>query len=334
LQYRTNPRDINPLHGNPATFRIVSIASAIWRVRGRDVAINRPLVVGILNVTPDSFSDGGRFVHFQAAIDRVGEMIAEGADIIDIGGESTRPQQARPVSEDEELARVIPVLEAVRQSFSVAVLSVDTTKSGVAGAAISAGADIINDVSSFRLDQRMGEVVAKSEAGTVLMHSRGGVAEMGTYTHATYREDVVGEIVGELRMAVAGATAAGVQRQAIVLDPGIGFAKRTEHSLQTLAGLGRVVALGYPVLVGVSRKRFVGELSHVEAAADRVHGTIGANVAALMQGARLFRVHDVAPNRQALDVAWGILEAASMTQPTGQQDSAAVDSRFPIPDSR
>jgi dihydropteroate synthase len=261
-------------------------------------------------------------------------MIDEGADIIDVGGESTRPQQARPVSEDEEIERVAPVLSAVRGAFPAALISVDTTKSMVASASISAGADVINDVSGFRLDARMAAVVAKSGAGTVLMHSRGGVADMGTYAHAVYGTDVAGEVVAELRSAVDAATAAGVHREAIVVDPGIGFAKRTEHSLRTLAELERVVALGYPVLVGVSRKRFVGELSRVEVAAKRVYGTIGANVAALMRGAMLFRVHDVAANRQALDVAWGILEAGRVTPGTDDAGSRRPDSRFPIPDSR
>ena len=328
------PRDINPLHvasslpqGSPPT-------PTVWRLRHREVAIDRPLLMGVLNVTPDSFSDGGTFEELPRAVDRVGAMIGEGVDIIDIGGESTRPQQAHVVSRDEELHRVAPVVEALRRAFPHALLSIDTTKSAVADATIAIGADIINDVSGFRLDAQMAGVVAKTAVGTVLMHSRGGVAEMGTYASAIYGGDVVGEIVRELHVAVDTATAAGVNRQAIVLDPGIGFAKRSEHSLVTLAQLGRIVALGFPVLVGASRKRFVGELSGVQSAAERVYGTVGAHVAALMTGARLFRVHDVAANRQALDVAWGILEAGRMAYASDTGDSAAPDSRFPIPDSR
>lgn len=311
----------------------MSPGSAIWRVRGREVPVDRPLIVGILNVTPDSFSDGGRFAELHTAVDHVGNMIAEGADIIDIGGESTRPQNAHAISVDEELGRVVPVIHAVRRAFPDALISVDTTKSTVASATISAGANIINDVSGFRLDPRMGEVAATNGVGTVLMHSRGDVAEMATYARAAYGDDVVGEIVEELSTAVDVATSAGVDRRAIVLDPGIGFAKRSEHSLRVLAELDRVVALGFPVLVGASRKRFIGELSRVQRPADRVYGTIGAHVAALTTGARLFRVHDVAPNRQALDVAWGILEAGRMGQLSERPKSVPPDSRFPIPDS-
>jgi dihydropteroate synthase len=281
--------------------------------------IDRPFVLGILNVTPDSFSDGGRFDSFDAAITHARDMLEQGADAIDVGGESTRPQGATVVSVDEEMRRVIPILRALRAAFEGALISVDTTKSEVAATAIRAGADIINDVSGFRLDPRMGEIAAAHGAGVVLMHSRGSVAEMGTYTHATYR-DVVAEVIAELQESVDRAVAAGVRREAIVLDPGIGFAKRSEHSLRVLNELPRVAALGFPVLVGVSRKRFVGELARVQTTDQRVAGTVGANVAALMRGARLFRVHDVAPNRQALDVAWGVVQSG-------------IGSRFPVPSS-
>lgn len=272
--------------------------------------IDRPYVVGILNTTPDSFSDGAQFESAERALEQARRMRDEGADVIDIGGESTRPQGAAIVSVDEEVRRVVPVVRAVRAAMPDMLISVDTTKSEVAEAAIGGGADIINDVSGFRLDPRMGEIAARTRAGVVLMHSRGGVAEMATYRHAEYT-DVVHDVVDELRASLARAGAAGVREAAIVLDPGIGFSKRTEHSLRVLSELTDVVALGRPVLVGVSRKRFVGELSGVELARDRIAGTVGANVAALMRGARLFRVHDVAPNRQALDVAWGIVQARS-----------------------
>jgi dihydropteroate synthase len=282
--------------------------------------MDRPFVFGILNVTPDSFSDGGRFDAFDAAVAHARDMIAQGADAIDVGGESTRPQGATVVSVDEETRRVVPVVRAVRAAFPPVLISVDTTKADVARAALEAGADIINDVSGFRLDPRMGEIAATHGAGVVLMHSRGGVSEMGTYLHAHYR-DVVGEVVAELEESLERADAAGVRRESVVLDPGVGFAKRSEHSLQVLGELPRIVALGRPVLVGTSRKRFVGELARVETTDQRLAGTIGANVAALMLGARLFRVHDVAPSRQALDVAWGVLQAGS-------------GSRLPVPGSR
>jgi dihydropteroate synthase len=201
------------------------------------------------------------------------------------------------------------VLSAIRDAFPDILLSIDTTKAEVASAALAAGADVINDVSGFRIDPRVGEIAAARRAGVVLMHSRGGVAEMGTYRYAEYGSDVVADVIGELMASVESAVSVGVARDAIVIDPGIGFAKRTEHSLRILAELDRVCALGFPVMVGVSRKRFVGELSRVHTATDRIAGTVGANVAALMNGARFFRVHDVAPSRQALDVAWGILQA-------------------------
>jgi dihydropteroate synthase len=303
-----------------------------WRVRGRTVPITRPFVIGILNVTPDSFSDGGRFDRLEPAMAQVRAMVEEGADGIDVGGESTRPQGASPVSAEKELQRVMPVVSAIRTTFPDVLLSIDTTKAAVANAGLDAGADVINDVSGFRIDARVGEIAAARDAGVVLMHSRGGVAEMGTYRFAEYGNDVVGEVIGELTEAVHRAIATGVAREAIVIDPGIGFAKRSEHSLRILAELDHVCALGFPVMVGVSRKRFVGELSRVHSAADRIAGTVGANVAALLKGARLFRVHDVAPNRQALDVAWGIVQAEGVRRSDG--DVKGPDSRFPIPDSR
>jgi dihydropteroate synthase len=265
--------------------------------------------MGIVNVTPDSFSDGGQFFSVDAAVARAKLLRAEGADILDIGGESTRPQGAVAVDEAEELRRVIPVVERLAQELPDAILSIDTVKSGVADGALRSGAHIVNDVSGFRLDHRMGEICAMAGAGVVLMHSRGTVSEMGTYTHARY-DDVVTDVSSELLASVRGARAAGVAAECIAVDPGIGFAKRPEHSLSMLAALPSLVAWGYPVLVGLSRKRFLGELAGLGGPEERLHATIGANVAALDRGARIFRVHDVAPNRQALDVAWAIVQRA------------------------
>jgi dihydropteroate synthase len=264
--------------------------------------------MGILNVTPDSFSDGGRFFSADDALDRAESLVGEGADIIDVGGESTRPQGATPVDADEEGRRVLPVIATIRRRFPETVVSVDTVKSDVAERALAEGASIVNDVSAFRLDARMPEVCARAGAGVVLMHSRGGVSDMATFEHATYGDDVVGDVLGELLPRAEAAQRAGIRRQAIVLDPGIGFSKRSEHSLAILAGLPRIADTEYPVLVGVSRKRFVGEITAVPEPADRLHGTTGANVMALALGARIFRVHDVAAARQALDVAWAILQ--------------------------
>jgi dihydropteroate synthase len=259
-------------------------------------------------VTPDSFSDGGKWMEVAAALDHAEGLIQEGADLLDVGGESTRPGTSE-VSIDEELRRVIPVIEALVRRFPEVPISVDTTKSSVAEAAVSAGAQIVNDVSGGRLDDRLLGVCAATGVGVVLMHSRGGVSAMATFTHATYGEDIVGEVRDELQARAEAAVRAGVRPDRLVLDPGIGFAKRTVHSLAVLAGLARIDALGFPVMVGVSRKRFIGELSHREKPAERLAGTIAANVVALTHGARLFRVHDVRAHREALDVAQGIMGA-------------------------
>jgi dihydropteroate synthase len=291
----------------------------IWRIRGGTVPLDRPVILGIVNVTPDSFSDGGNFFSTDAAVAHAQQLIADGADLIDIGGESTRPQGAVRVSADEERRRIVPVIEGVRAVCPTVPLSVDTVKAEVAAAALDAGAAVINDVSMLREDPRLATVCAQRGAGLVLMHSRGDVPTMGTYLHAAYGPDVTGDVSEELARQIAVARDAGVQPESIVVDPGIGFAKRTPHSVTVLSELERVVALGYPVLVGVSRKRFIGEITGVTTPADRMYGTIGANVAALALGARLFRVHDVRAARQALDVAWAILHP----EPADSDPSAA-----------
>jgi dihydropteroate synthase len=285
--------------------------SVLWRVRERSFQLDRPVVIGIVNVTPDSFSDGGNFFSAGAAVTQGQQLIADGADVLDIGGESTRPG-ATPVTVEEEIRRVVPVVWALRGAFPRVPISVDTVKAEVARAVLEAGASIINDVSGLRLDPAMAGVCAREKAGVVLMHSRGTVAEMATFVHAQYR-DVTAEVAAELRQCVDVALAAGIEAEAIVVDPGIGFAKRAEHSLQLLADLPRIAALGYPVLVGVSRKRFIGEITGVTTASERDAGTIGANVAALARGAALFRVHDVRGARQALDVAWAVVRRVSPT---------------------
>ena len=280
-----------------------------WAVRGRIVSLERPVLLGILNVTPDSFSDGGQWLDPARAVAHAEQMVAEGADIIDVGGESTRPQGATAVDAEEESRRVLPVIHEIARRMPQVAISVDTVKSEVAERALVVGAHIINDVSGLRLDPRMGSVCASAGAGLILMHSRGGVETMGTYADAEYGEDPTGEVIDELREQLDAARAAGVAKQRIVIDPGLGFAKRSEHSLRMLAELPRLAALGFPVLIGASRKRFVGSLSGTTSPEDRVHGTTGANVIALSLGARLFRVHDVKAARQALDVAWAVLQA-------------------------
>jgi len=277
-----------------------------WRIRGTELSLDRPLVMGILNLTPDSFSDGGRFSSEADVLIHVHGMLDAGADIVDIGGESTRPG-AVPVAEADELRRVLPVIRRIAAERPSAVISIDTVKSGVARAALDAGAHIVNDVSGLRLDPGIAPVCANAGAGLIVMHSRGtSVPELASLAHATYA-DVVTEVLAELRKRVESAQRAGVPPAHIAVDPGIGFSKGTEHSLAVLAALPRLTAWGYPVVAAVSRKRFIGELTGVQTPAARLSGTLGANVAALALGARIFRVHDVRAAREALDVAWAIL---------------------------
>ena len=265
--------------------------------------------MGILNVTPDSFSDGGQFNSVPEAVEHARQLVALGADIIDVGGESTRPQGARQISAEEELNRVVPVVRTLAETLPTTLISVDTNKAVVAMAALRAGAAIVNDVSGFRLDDRMAEVCAAGKAGVVLMHSRGGVSEMASYALAQYQA-VVDDVKHELEERIAVARKGGVADTHIAVDPGIGFAKRGAHSLAVLSRLTEISGLGFPVMVGVSRKRFIAELTDEPVPANRVAGTVAANVAALERGARIFRVHDVRPNRQALDVAWAIMTAS------------------------
>jgi dihydropteroate synthase len=281
----------------------------------------RPNVFGILNVTPDSFSDGGNFFSPETAIAQADRMISEGADAIDVGGESTRPG-AQPVPVREELKRILPVIRAIRSRWSDIAISIDTVKAEVARAALAEGASIVNDVSGMSLDPEMPRVCAEAGCSVVLMHSRGSVADMASYDKADYGSDPVGEILTELEESVATAQRAGIHPGRIALDPGIGFSKRTEHSLAALVQLPRIVALGYPVFVGASRKRVIAELIRYTSGAaastgttfaqqmvsneDRDMATVGVNVVAFFAGARIFRVHGVRANRLALDISWAL----------------------------
>lgn len=276
-----------------------------WYTARGAVALDRPLVMGVLNLTPDSFWEGSRSTGPDEALDRAAAMLDAGADILDLGGESTRPG-AREVPAAEERVRVEPVVAAIVDRFPEALLSIDTVKAGVAAAALDRGAAIVNDVSGLRLDPGLGAVAARYGAGLVLMHSRGTVDRMASYDEAAYGEDPMEQVVTELAAALERARAAGVADDHVVLDPGLGFAKRTEHSVAMLRHLDRLTALGRPVLVGPSRKRFIGELAGELDVEDRLPGTIAACVAALERGARIFRVHDVAAVRRALDVAHAI----------------------------
>ncbi|HUL77864.1 MAG TPA: dihydropteroate synthase [Vicinamibacteria bacterium] len=248
----------------------------------------RTLVMGVLNVTPDSFSDGGRLAGADAAVAHGLRLFEEGADWVDVGGESTRPG-ATPVLEDEEKGRVVPVIEGLRRR-GAGPLSVDTTKSTVARAALDAGADLVNDVSAFGYDPAMATLVAERGVPAVLMHLRGVFGEM--HRAPAYR-DVMGEVVGELSLALARAEAAGVPRERLLLDPGIGFSKDAGHSLETLRRLPEMAALDRPILVGPSRKSFIGRV--LDRPSDRrLMGTAAAVAACVLLGAHVVRVHDVA----------------------------------------
>ena len=285
-------------------------SSRSWRTGSREIKLDRPIVVGILTVTPDSFSDGGNFFSPDAAIERGAAMLAEGVDIIDVGGESTRPGAAS-VSEEEELRRVGPGLNTLRDFWPKLPISIDTTKTVVAAESLAAGADIVNDVSGMRLDPGMIQLAAATGCGVILMHSRGTVEEMATYQHAVYGDDPTGEVMAELEERIVVLENGGVERDRIVLDPGFGFAKKSEHSMSVLRNLSRFNALGCPVMAGPSRKRFVKELVGGDDATieDRDIGTVAACVMALERGARLFRVHNVHAARRALDVAWNIMNS-------------------------
>lgn len=280
-------------------------APRAWRTAERALRLDRPVIVGILNVTPDSFWDGGHHDSVEAAVRHAAALLEQGADVLDVGGESTRPG-AHTVAHADEAARVVPVVSAIARRWPDIAISVDTTKAHVARAALDAGAAIINDVSGLRLDPALGDVAAAHGAGIVLMHSRGSVENMARYELADYAGGVVSDVVHELLDAVRVARGCGIHEDAIVVDPGLGFAKRTEHSLALLRMLHEIAALGYPVLVGPSRKRFIGDAAGGLPAEERLEGTIAACVVAFMRGARLFRVHDVRAARRALDVAAAI----------------------------
>jgi len=256
-----------------------------------------PLLMGVVNVTPDSFSDGGLYLDADAAVEH-GELLAgEGADILDVGGESTRPGAA-PVSEEEELRRVVPVVE--RLAGVGPRVSIDTTKVVVARAALEAGADIVNDVSAFRFDPELAGLVAEAGVDCCLMHMLG---EPRTMQENPRYGDVVAEVKAFLEERLAFAAGEGVPEERVWLDPGIGFGKTAEHNLELLRRLDEIVAIGRPVVVGTSRKSFLGKLTGGRPEGERLPGTIATNVVALERGASVFRVHDVAQVRDALLVA-------------------------------
>jgi dihydropteroate synthase len=275
-----------------------------WRVgRDREVDLRRTQVMGIVNVTPDSFSDGGAYLDPEAAAVHGEALVAEGADLLDVGGESTRPG-APAVDAEEEIRRVVPVIEALARRTGVP-LSVDTTKAAVAEAALNAGATVVNDVSGLDADPDLAAVVARHGAGLVLMHMRGTPRTM--QTEVAYG-DLVGEVIAGLEDALSRAEAAGVAPEQVAVDPGIGFAKTAGQSLYLLRQTGALLTLGRPILVGPSRKSFIGHVTG-EPVERRLPGTLAAVVAAILGGARIVRVHDVAQTVQAVRVADAILDA-------------------------
>jgi dihydropteroate synthase len=297
----------SPLAGDPATALGSTLQAVVdppvaWRTRGGELRLERPLVMGIVNITPDSFSDGGQWMRADAAIGQAERLLAEGADLLDLGAESTRPGRPTPVSAAEEWTRLAPVLAELARRVPAVPLSVDTVKAETARRALDAGAWIINDVSGLRLDPAIGDACAASGAGLIVMHSRGTLPELATYDHATYR-DLMAEIGGELRESVCVADARGVTREHVALDPGFGFGKRPEQNLQLLDRLDVLRALGHPIVVGPSRKRFLGEVTG-RPAADRDGATAAACVLAYERGAHVFRVHAARPTREALDIAY------------------------------
>jgi dihydropteroate synthase len=265
--------------------------------------LNKPLIMGILNVTPDSFSDGGKYSGLNDALIQVKCMLAEGVDIIDIGGESTRPG-SDPVTPEEQIQRVIPVITAIRQQLKSPVLiSIDTTSSTVAKAALDAGATIINDVSAGQADPDLLSLAAQTEAPIILMHSQGTPKTM---QDNPYYDDVVQDVIKALKDRINAALKAGIKKENIAIDPGIGFGKRKQDNLDLLAHLETLVKLGFPVLLGTSRKRFMGTTCNVTEPSELVTATAVTTALGVMAGVQLFRVHDVKENRQAADVAWAI----------------------------
>ena len=268
----------------------------------------RTLIMGILNVTPDSFSDGGQFFSLDKALAHAEQMIAEGADIVDVGGESTRPG-GEPVSIDEEINRVVPVIEALVQRTGTPI-SVDTTKSEVARAALDAGAAIVNDISALRFDFYVADAVARAGAGLVLMHSRGTPATMHRLPPVA---DIMYEVTHSLQASINMAERRGVKRESIVIDPGIGFGKSQEQNLELIAKLDQIIAAfpDYPLLIGTSRKSFIGRLLAGDSgtpapAEDRLHGTLATVTAAILKGAHIVRVHDVKATIETIRVAESI----------------------------
>lgn len=298
-----------------------------WNIGSRSLELGRrTLIMGIVNVTPDSFSDGGQFLDSNGAVEHAERLLAEGADIIDIGGESTRPGarvspasettrvdisagRSAAVTEDEELRRVLPVVSELKKRHPAVVISVDTYKSSVARQAMSAGAEIVNDVSGFRWDAHMARTIAELQCGAVLMHMRGRPEEWRSLTPP---DDVVQLVRDELKGWAQNALHAGIRREKIVLDPGFGFGKSFDQNYPLIAHFDELRALGFPLLAGASRKSFIGRtVGHAKGAppSDRLYGTLATETALILKGAHIVRTHDVKASAEAARVADAILQA-------------------------
>lgn len=276
-----------------------------WRTPHGVIPLERPLLVGILNTTPDSFSDGGRFASIDDVLGEAERMVADGAGMLDVGGESTRPGRDAEVPADVEIRRVVPVIERLVRALPAIPIAVDTVKAAVADAALHAGASVVNDVSALRLDPEMASTIARHRAGVVLMHSRGSNLRISSYDETDYGDDLVGRLVEELRAAITPAERAGVASDAIVVDPGLGFAKTPAQSLEVLDQLGALACLGRPIYVGPSRKRFLGEVSG-RPVSERDELTAVACALAVERGAHILRTHNVHLARDAVALAMAL----------------------------
>ena len=260
---------------------------------------NHTYIMGILNVTPDSFSDGGNYCSVESALARVGEMLQQGADIIDVGGESTRPG-AEMVPEEEELRRVIPIISAIKREYNVPV-SLDTYKPEVAAAGIEAGADMINDIWGLKYDKKMAEIIAAGQVACCLMHNRNTLTKAVSY-------DVVNAVCDDLKESLEIALPAGIAKERIVLDPGIGFAKNTDENLKIIREMKRIKAMGYPVLIGASRKSVIGNVLGRDTG-ERLYGTLAVTAYAVCNGAGILRVHDIEANRDVIKMLEAVKES-------------------------